>query len=39
VIAGTALVLLVALVAGMRGIALDPTPDEQEAVSPVPAPT
>lgn len=37
VITAMALVLLVAFVAGLRGVALDPTVDEQQAVVPVPA--
>jgi membrane-associated phospholipid phosphatase len=39
VITGAALVLLVAIVAGLRGIALDPTADEQHGVVPTPVTT
>jgi hypothetical protein len=38
VITGTALVLLVAIVAGLRGVALDPTGEEKRASAPAVAP-
>ncbi len=39
VITGAALVLLVTFIGGLRGISLDPTDDEQDAVVPAPAPS